>query len=202
MLERILPGDDPNLKHAQATDIFNKFKEAYSQEGLFKFPTESSGGTLYISGHGAAGSDFVFSNSTKGSIKEKPSDEIVERLKIKGLSNDFNIKIDFCWGGASSEPEGVTIEEYQQAFAKGKIFDLVAGEDTAFLDQFAEDMKEEIPEFSRTISGYVGIIDLVKKVDINSHSDDGKPHYAVSLPVSGGGEFSMRKSDARRTITM
>ncbi|WP_314417992.1 RHS repeat-associated core domain-containing protein [Pseudescherichia vulneris] len=202
MLERILPENDPNLKHAQATDIFNKFKQAYSQEGLFKFPPESSGGTLYISGHGAAGSDFIFSNSTKGSVKEKSSDEIVERLKIKGLPNNFNIKIDFCWSGASSQPEGITVEEYQQAFAEGKIFDLVAGEDIAFLDQFAEDLKEEIPEFSGKLSGYVGIIDITKKVDINSHSDDGKPHYVVSLPVSGGGEFFMRKSDVRRTITM
>ena len=202
MLEKVLPEDDPELKHIQATGIFNKFKENYSGEGVFKFPPDSSGGTLYISGHGAPGDDSVYPGSSKGSIREKSSDDIANRLKIKGLPEDFNIKMDFCWSGASSEPEGVTAEEYQQAFSEGKIFDLVAGEDNAFLDQFAEDLKEEIPEFSGTLSGYVGVVHTVKKIDIHSHSGDGKPHYMVSLPIEDGSEFFMRKSDARRTITM
>lgn len=53
-----------------------------------------------------------------------------------------------------------------------------------------------------TLSGYAGVVHTVKKVNISSHSKDGKPHSMVSLPVSGGSEFFMRKSDARRTITM
>ena len=202
MLENILPEGDQELKHTQAVDIFNKFKEAYSQEGVFKFPPESSGGTLYISGHGAAGSDSIYPGTSKGSIREKSSYEIVDRLITKGLPEHFNIKMDFCWSGASLEPEDITVEEYQQAFLEGNIFNLVSGEDNSFLDQFADDLKEEIPEFKGTLSGYAGVVHTVKKVDINSHSRDGKPHYMVSLPVSGGSEFFMRKSDARRTITM
>ncbi len=202
MLENILPEEHQELKHTQAVDIFNKFKEAYSQEGVFKFPPESSGGTLYISGHGAAGSDSIYPGTSKGSIREKSSYEIVDRLITKGLPEHFNIKTDFCWSGASLEPEDITVEEYQQAFLEGNIFNLVSGEDNSFLDQFADDLKEEIPEFKGTLSGYAGVVHAVKKVDINSHSRDGKPHYMVSLPVSGGSEFFMRKSDARRTITM
>ena len=202
MLERILPESDPTFKHTQAIDIFNKFKEAYSQETLFKFPPESSGGTLYISGHGAAGSDNLYPGSSKGSIREKPSYDIVDRLKLKNIPESMNIKMDFCWSGASSEPEGVTVEGYHDAFLKGNIFNLVDGEDNSFLDQFAEDLREEVPEFNGTLSGYAGVVHTVKKVDINSHSGDGKPHYMVSLPVSDGSEFFMRKSDARRTITM
>ncbi|WP_313111602.1 RHS repeat-associated core domain-containing protein [Pseudescherichia sp.] len=202
MLENILSEEDQEFKHTQAVDIFNKFKEAYSQEGVFKFPPESSGGTLYISGHGAAGSDSIYPGTSKGSIREKSSYEIVDRLITKGLPEHFNIKMDFCWSGASLEPEDITVEEYQQAFLEGNIFNLVSGEDNSFLDQFADDLKEEIPEFKGTLSGYAGVVHTVKKVDINSHSRDGKPHYMVSLPVSGGSEFFMRKSDARRTITM
>ncbi len=202
LLENILPEGDPEFRHTQATDIFNKFKEAYSQQQLSKFPPESSGGTLYISGHGAAGSDSLYPGSSKGSIREKLSDDIANRLKIKGMPENMNIKMDFCWSGASSEPEGVAVEEYQHAFSEGKIFSLVAGEDNSFLDQFAEDLKEEIPEFSGTLSGYAGVVHTVKKVDIHNQSGDGKPHYMVSLPVNDGSEFFMRKSDARRTITM
>ncbi|EUM24127.1 RHS repeat-associated core domain-containing protein, partial [Enterobacter sp. BIDMC 26] len=200
MIKKTINADSDIESSDKADEIYSAFVGNYAAEknnGVVNFEGSDDKTEIYILGHGAAGDDAIYLSPY--SENKKFAFEVVTLLSKLGIPNDMDINLDFCWSAAATEPEGISLQQYQQALQDGSISALVDGSDSSFMDEFVQEIRENMPHYHGKVTGYYGVVHLQKKV-LNGFENDDRQHLVVSFPVEDGSEFFVKKTQARKVI--